>query len=104
MAAPSAPTPTQRGGDLPAWDAEAADAKLRQTLAVLDSALSTTWLSPSQRRVLAVFRQQVGDYHARHDPQLFGFPGWVRGYLERWRAELAQRQGLTPRCHRAADG
>jgi hypothetical protein len=71
----------------PAWDADAADAELRQAIAVMDTALSALWLSQPQRNLLAVFRQQVCDCHARHNPQLFGFPAWIKAHVRRWRAD-----------------
>jgi hypothetical protein len=71
----------------PAWDDAAAGAELRQALAVLDAALPTAWLSTAQRNLLGIFRRQVGDYHARRDPQLFGAPAWIEAHVGHWRAE-----------------
>jgi hypothetical protein len=69
------------------WNAEAAAAELRQALAVIDRAMSATWLRPAHHNLLCVFRQQVSDYHARHDLQLFGFSAWIEAHVGRWRAE-----------------
>src|SRR5690349_1162465 len=46
------------------WDAAAADAELRQALAVIDAALAETWLSAAQRNVVGAFKVQVETYHA----------------------------------------
>jgi hypothetical protein len=68
------------------WDLEAANAELRQALDVIDAALSATWLTPSQRNVVGVFKLQVENYYFSHDPQLFGAAGWIKQHVEYWRA------------------
>jgi hypothetical protein len=68
-------------------DEHEADAELRAALAVIDTAEAAAWPSAAQRTVLAVFRQQVADYRALQDPQLFGASAWVQRYVVRWRVE-----------------
>jgi hypothetical protein len=68
--------------------AGAADAEVRLALAVIDRALSAAWLRSAQRNVLRVFRRQVCDYHARHDPLLFGFAVWVEAQVAGWNVAL----------------
>jgi hypothetical protein len=69
------------------WNAEAAAAELRQALAVINRSMSATWLRSVHYNLLRVIRQQVSDYHALHNPQLFGFPAWIEAHVGRWRAE-----------------
>jgi hypothetical protein len=70
---------------VPAWDADVAHTELWKAFAVLDAALSATWLSEAQQNLLAVFRRQVADYHDSHNRQLFGFAPWVEAHVRRWR-------------------
>jgi hypothetical protein len=49
---------------------------------------------------LGVFRQQVSDYHARHDPQLLGFPIWVTAHAGRWDAEHKARLRIRAKSAR----
>ena len=81
----------QLGAPPSAWDAVQADAELRQAIAAIDRAMSAIWLGHAHRNLLSVFRQQVSDYHARHDPQLFGFHVWVAAHNGRWEAECRAR-------------
>lgn len=69
------------------WDDKEADAALRSALTVIGTAEAASWPSAAQRNVLAVFRQQVADYRARHDRQVFGASAWIQQHVGRWRAE-----------------
>ncbi len=64
-----------------------ADSELSKALAVIDEALSATWLTQPQHHLLAVFRQQVSDYYAQRNPFLFGCDAWIEEHVNRWRAE-----------------
>ena len=64
-----------------------ADREMSKAIAVIDEALSATWLTQPQRNVLAVFREQVSDYHAQQNPLLFGSDAWIGQHVMRWRAE-----------------
>ena len=50
---------------------------MSKAIAVIDEALSATWLTQPQRNVLAIFREQVSDYHAQRNPLLFGSDAWI---------------------------
>jgi hypothetical protein len=67
------------------WDTAAADCELRKSFAFIDATLAGLWPTQAQRNLLAVFRQQVDDYHTRNNPLLFGAADWIRAHVERWR-------------------
>src|SRR5690242_9315275 len=52
-------------------------AEFQRAQAALDAALSASWLTPAQRRVVETFRVVVAGWHERRDPLLFGAAAWV---------------------------
>jgi hypothetical protein len=72
---------------MPVADEKAKADALQTALATIAATEAETWLRASQRSLLAVFREQVTDYHANHDPLLISAAVWIEGHVARWRNE-----------------